>query len=62
MKLENGVRVFAGIMILASVLLVAAGSKWWLLFTAFIGVNLIQSAFTGFCPAANIMKKLGMEE
>jgi hypothetical protein len=62
MKVENGVRVFAGVMILASVLLVAAGGKWWLLFTAFIGVNLIQSAFTGFCPAAKIMKMLGMKE
>lgn len=62
MKVENGVRVFAGVMILASVLLVAAGSKWWLLFTAFIGINLIQSAFTGFCPAAKIMKLLGMKD
>jgi len=62
MKVENGVRVFAGIMILASVLLVALVSKWWLLFTAFIGVNLIQSAFTGFCPAAMILKLFGMKE
>jgi hypothetical protein len=62
MKLENGVRVFAGVMILASVLLVAAGGKWWLLFTTFIGVNLIQSAFTGFCPAAIILKLFGMKE
>lgn len=62
MKVEHGVRVFAGIMILISALLVATVSKWWLLFTAFIGINLIQSAFTGFCPAAKIMKKLGLEE
>lgn len=62
MKVENGVRVFAGIMILASVLLVAAGGKWWLLFTAFIGANLIQSAFTGFCPATKLMKLFGMKE
>lgn len=62
MKVENGVRVFAGIMILISVLLVWLVSRWWLLFTAFIGVNLIQSAFTGICPAAKIMKKLGMAE
>jgi hypothetical protein len=61
MKLENGVRVFAGIMILISTLLVALGSTWWLLFTAFIGVNLIQSAFTGFCPAAMILKLFGMK-
>ena len=62
MKVENGVRVFAGIMILISVLLVATISKWWLLFTAFIGINLIQSAFTGFCPPSILMKKLGLEE
>ena len=62
MKVENGVRVFAGVMILISALLVAVVSKWWLLFTAFIGVNLIQSAFTGFCPAARIMKMLGLGE
>lgn len=62
MKVENGVRVFAGVMVLISVLLTACVSKWWLLFTTFIGVNLIQSAFTGFCPAAMLMKKLGMKE
>jgi len=49
-------------MILISVLLVACVSKWWLLFTTFIGVNLIQSAFTGFCPAAMLLKKLGMKD
>ncbi len=62
MKVENGVRVFAGIMILISVLLVALVSTWWLLFTAFIGVNLIQSAFTGFCPAIKILKLFGMSD
>ncbi len=62
MKVENGVRVFAGIMILISVLLTACISKWWLLFTAFIGVNLIQSAFTGFCPVTKIMTRLGLKE
>ena len=62
MKVENGVRVFAGIMILISVLLVWLVSKWWLLFTTFIGVNLIQSAFTGFCPPSILMKKMGMKE
>ncbi len=62
MRIENGVRVFAGIMTLISALLAAVVSKWWLLLTAFIGVNLIQSAFTGFCPAAKVMKKLGLKE
>jgi hypothetical protein len=62
MKVENGVRVFAGVMILISALLTWLVSNWWLLFTAFIGVNLIQSAFTCICHATNIMKKLGLKE
>ena len=62
MKVENGVRVFAGVIILLSALLAACVSKGWLLFTAFIGVSLIQSAFTGFCPAAIILKKIGLKE
>ncbi|MGE4489681.1 MAG: DUF2892 domain-containing protein [Kiritimatiellales bacterium] len=62
MKVENGVRIMAGAMVLISVLLTALVSKWWLLFTAFIGVNLIQSAFTGVCPTAKVLKKLGLKE
>lgn len=62
MTVENGVRVMAGTMILISVALVYWVSPWWLLFTAFIGLNLIQSAFTGICPANAIMRKLGCQE
>ena len=62
MTIENGVRVMAGIMILVSVALVHFLSPWWLIFTAFIGLNLIQSAFTGICPANAIMRKLGCKE
>ena len=62
MKIENGVRIFAGVMILISALLAATVSIWWLLFTAFIGINLIQSAFTGFCPATTLLKKIGLKE
>lgn len=62
MTIENGVRLMAGTMILISVLLVALVSKWWLLLTAFVGLNLIQSVFTGICPAVNILKKLGLKE
>jgi small-conductance mechanosensitive channel len=60
MSLDRAVLVFAGFMVLASVLLthfVHAGFAW---FTVFIGVNLIQSAFTGFCPAAMVFRKLGI--
>ena len=62
MTIENGVRIMAGIMILVSVALVHFVSPWWLLFTAFIGFNLIQSAFTGICPANAIMRKLGCKD
>lgn len=58
MTVENGVRVLAGTFVLVSLGL-SFISSWWLLFTAFVGVNLIQSAFTGFCPAATMLKKLG---
>ena len=62
MTVENGVRVIAGTMVLASLALGRWVSPYWFLFTAFVGVNLIQSAFTGFCPAVTILKKLGLKE
>ena len=62
MTIENGIRVMAGTMILVSVALVHFVSPWWLLFTAFIGLNLIQSAFTGFCPPSILLRKLGFKE
>ncbi len=62
MTIENGVRVIAGTMILVSAALVYFVSPWWLLFTAFIGLSLIQSAFTGFCPPTLLLRKLGFKE
>ncbi len=62
MTVENGVRLMAGTMALASVLLVVFVSPWWLLLTTFVSLNLIQSAFTGFCPAANLLRKLGLKD
>lgn len=59
MTLENAVRVFAGIMVLVSVLLTVYVHSNFMWLTVFIGVNLIQSAYTGICPAAFILKKLG---
>ncbi|MEJ2762989.1 DUF2892 domain-containing protein [Photobacterium sp. MCCC 1A19761] len=61
MTLENAVRVFAGSMVLVSVALTlwVHPNFFWL--TVFIGVNLIQSAYTGFCPAAMILSKLGFQ-
>mgnify|MGYP000986095732 CR=1 FL=1 len=58
MKLEYRIRVLAGTMVLASLTLGHWVSPWWLLLAAFVGVNLVQSAFTGFCPACNILRKL----
>ena len=60
MNLDRAVMAFAGVMILVSVALVYFISPWWLLLTAFIGLNLLQSAFTGFCPAALVLRRLGL--
>jgi hypothetical protein len=60
MTLDRAVMAFAGGMVLLSVLLTAYVSPYFLWFTVFIGVNLIQSAFTGFCPAAMVFRKLGL--
>ena len=59
MSIERIVLMFAGFMVLLSVVLSQVHSVYWLGFTAFIGVNVLQSAFTGFCPLAIILKKLG---
>lgn len=59
MKIENLIRILAGSMTLVSVALVYFVSPWWLLLTCFVGVNLIQSALTGFCPPTIVLTKLG---
>ena len=61
MTLDRTVMMFAGFMILLSVALTAFVSSMWMWFTVFIGVNLIQSSITGFCPAAVIFRKLGVK-
>ena len=60
MSIDRAVIAFAGLMILASVALALLHSQWWLALTAFVGANLLQSAFTGFCPAAKIAKQFGL--
>lgn len=62
LSLDRAVFLFAGIMVLISVLLTAYVSPLFVWFTVFIGANLIQSAFTGFCPAAMVFKALGAKE
>ncbi|MGL4323472.1 MAG: YgaP family membrane protein [Beijerinckiaceae bacterium] len=61
MTIDNGVLAFAGFMVLLSLALTHFVSPLFWLFTAFIGLNMLQSAFTGFCPAAMILKKLGFK-
>ena len=60
MNLDRAIFAFAGMMILASLALGYFVSPLWLLLTAFVGLNLLQSAFTGFCPAAKLFSKLGV--
>jgi hypothetical protein len=60
MTTEKIIRVLAGSMILISVSLAHFVSPKWLLLTCFVGVNLIQSAFTGFCPAGIVLKRFGI--
>jgi hypothetical protein len=60
MKIEHIIRVLAGTMVLVSAALVFYVSHWWLLLTIFVGLNLIQSAFTGFCPPELILRRLGV--
>lgn len=61
MTVNNAVTAFAGFMVLLSVLLTWKVNANFMWFTVFIGANLLQSAFTGFCPAAMIFKKLGFK-
>jgi hypothetical protein len=60
MNLDRAVFAFAGMMIFISLALTFWVSPWFWLFTAFIGLNMFQAAFTGFCPAAMIFKRLGL--
>ena len=61
MSLDRAVLAFAGVMTLLSVVLTAYHSPLWMWFTVFIGLNLLQSAFTGFCPAARIFRLIGVK-
>jgi hypothetical protein len=61
MSVERTIMAFAGFMVLLSVVLTAIVSHHFIWLTVFVGANLFQSAFTGFCPAAMVMKKLGLK-
>jgi len=67
MTINNAVNAMAGFFVMLSLLLGVEGSpifqsSYWLWFTAFVGLNLFQSSFTGFCPAAMIFKAMGLKE
>jgi hypothetical protein len=59
-NIDRAVLTLAGGMILLSLVLAWLVSPYWLLLTAFVGANMLQAAFTGFCPAAIIFRKLGL--
>lgn len=59
MSIDRIVLAFAGVVILLSLALSQYHAVYWLWLTAFVGFNLLQSAFTGFCPLANILKAMG---
>jgi hypothetical protein len=66
MSIENVIRAFAGTVILISLALGAAASPLfhsvhWLWLTAFVGANLLQSAFTGLCPLESVLRRLGLK-
>ncbi|HRQ64001.1 MAG TPA: DUF2892 domain-containing protein [Xanthomonadaceae bacterium] len=61
MNIDRFVFAFAGIVILAGLLLAHFVSAWWMLLPAFVGLNMLQAAFSGFCPLARILKKAGFK-
>lgn len=60
MTVERALRLLAGFMILLSLSLATFVSRNWLWLTAFVGLNLLQSALTNWCPAMSILKRLGL--
>ena len=60
MNVDRAVMAFAGSVVLISLVLSQLVSPWWLLLTAFVGLNLLQASFTGFCPLAMLLRKLGL--
>lgn len=61
MTIERGLRLIAGIVVLVSVGLAVTFSPYFLILTAFVGLNLLQSAFTNWCPMVSWLRRLGLE-
>jgi len=60
MTINEALRLIAGVVVLVSVALAVWVNPWWLALTAFVGANLLQSAFTRWCPMMTLLKKLGL--
>jgi len=61
MNIDRAVMRFAGIVVLASLLLGIFVNEYWFYLTGFVGLNLLQASFTGFCPLATVLRKLGVQ-
>jgi hypothetical protein len=62
MTVERGLRLMAGVMVLLSLALAHFVSLYWLWLTAFVGLNLLQSALTNWCPAMTILRAMGLKD
>ncbi|MBK5911961.1 sulfurtransferase [Rhodothalassium salexigens] len=61
MNIDRYVMAFAGTMVLLSLTLGLLHNPWWFALTGFVGLNILQAAFTGFCPLARVLKTLGIK-
>ena len=62
MNVNEWLRLIAGSLVLLSLILGIIHSQWWFLFTGFVSLNLIQSAFSKWCPMITLLKKAGVRE
>ena len=62
MTVERGLRLMAGVMVLLSLVLAHSVSLYWLWLTVFVAVNLLQSAFTNWCPAMLMLRAIGLHD
>lgn len=62
MTVERGVRLIAGVMVLLSLSLAHYFSLYWLWLTVFVALNLLQSAFTNWCPAMSMLRAVGLKD
>lgn len=61
MNIDRAVMAFAGSVVIVSLVLAHFISPWWLLLTLFVGLNMLQASFTGFCPLAIVLRRFGVK-